>query len=75
MISVDNDSLIFLKGTYYAKLTFTWCLIINVFAECVHNLAIMVKIQPLISSKFNMRHFLHTKYELQSDTFFTPPFD
>ncbi len=38
----------FLKGTYYAKITFACCLNINVCWLCVHNHPIMIKIHLLL---------------------------
>lgn len=38
-----------LKGTHYAKFTFTWCLNINLFQQSVYNYTTMVKIHLLLS--------------------------
>ncbi len=37
-----------LKGTYYAKSTFTWCLDKCMLAVCEHNHPTIIKINPLL---------------------------
>jgi len=39
--------LLHLKGTYYGKFTFTWCLNINVCWQCVSKTHPMIKIHPV----------------------------